>query len=60
MLKESAIKYMKNHNSLFRIFKYVVRNAVVYANHAKRKLITSMDVVYDLKRQGRYLYGFGP
>uniref|UniRef100_A0A915ESP8 Histone H4 n=1 Tax=Ditylenchus dipsaci TaxID=166011 RepID=A0A915ESP8_9BILA len=27
--------------------------------HAKRKTVTAMDVVYALKRQGRTLYGFG-
>jgi len=26
---------------------------------AKRKTVTSLDVVYALKRQGRTLYGFG-
>merc|ERR1712070_642490 len=27
--------------------------------HARRKTVTAMDVVYALKRQGRTLYGFG-
>jgi hypothetical protein len=27
--------------------------------YAKRKIVTAMDVVYALKRQGRTLYGFG-
>ena len=27
--------------------------------HSKRKTVTSLDVVYALKRQGRTLYGFG-
>ncbi|CAK8533927.1 unnamed protein product [Lathyrus sativus] len=29
-----------------------------YINHARRKVVTVMDVVYTLKRQGRTLYGF--
>ena len=33
--------------------------AVTYTEHAKRKTVTAMDVVYALKRQGRTLYGFG-
>ena len=37
----------------------VVRNAITYTEHAKRKTVTAMDVVYALKRQGRTLYGFG-
>jgi histone H4 len=37
----------------------VVRDAVTYTEHARRKTVTAMDVVYALKRQGRTLYGFG-
>uniref|UniRef100_A0A914DX95 Histone H4 n=1 Tax=Acrobeloides nanus TaxID=290746 RepID=A0A914DX95_9BILA len=37
----------------------VIRDAVTYCEHAKRKTVTAMDVVYALKRQGRTLYGFG-
>ena len=37
----------------------VVRDAVTYTEHAKRKTVTALDVVYALKRQGRTLYGFG-
>jgi hypothetical protein len=34
-------------------------SADTYTEHAKRKAVTAMDVVYALKRQGRTLYGFG-
>jgi hypothetical protein len=37
----------------------IVRDAVTYTEHARRKTVTAMDVVYALKRQGRTLYGFG-
>ena len=37
----------------------VIRDAVTYTEHACRKTVTAMDVVYDLKRQGRTLYDFG-
>ena len=37
----------------------VVRDAVTYTEHARRKTVTALDVVYALKRQGRTLYGFG-
>merc|ERR1719240_1150941 len=37
----------------------VVRDAVTYTEHAQRKTVTAMDVVYALKRQGRTIYGFG-
>jgi histone H4 len=37
----------------------VVKDAITYTEHAKRKTVTALDVVYALKRQGRTLYGFG-
>ncbi|KAK2963641.1 putative Histone H4 [Blattamonas nauphoetae] len=36
-----------------------IRDAVTYTEHARRKTVTAMDIVYSLKRQGRTLYGFG-
>uniref|UniRef100_UPI00358E3FDB histone H4-like n=1 Tax=Myxine glutinosa TaxID=7769 RepID=UPI00358E3FDB len=35
------------------------RDAVTYTEHAKRKTVAAMDVVFALKRQGRTLCGFG-
>jgi hypothetical protein len=44
----------------FKVFlENVIRDAVIYTEHADRKTVTAMDVVYALKRQGRTLYGFG-
>jgi histone H4 len=43
----------------------VIRDAVTYTytytytEHARRKTMTAMDVVYAFKRQGRTLYGSG-
>lgn len=37
----------------------VIRDSMTYTDHAKRKTVTAMDVVFALKRQGRTLYGFG-
>ncbi|KAL3782552.1 hypothetical protein ACHAWO_000752 [Cyclotella atomus] len=34
-------------------------DSVTYTEHARRKTVTAMDVVYALKRQGKTLYGFG-
>ena len=46
--------------SIIRLFlENVIRDAVTYTEHAKRKTVTALDVVYALKRQGRTLYGFG-
>eukprot|EP00386_Alphamonas_edax_P007056 GDKI01023176.1.p1 GENE.GDKI01023176.1~~GDKI01023176.1.p1 ORF type:complete len:121 (-),score=32.04 GDKI01023176.1:310-627(-) len=37
----------------------VVRDAVTYLDHARRKTVSVSDVVLALKRQGRTIYGFG-
>jgi hypothetical protein len=37
----------------------IIRDAATYTEHAKRKTVTALDVVYALKRQGRAIYGFG-
>ncbi|XP_070569732.1 histone H4-like [Ptychodera flava] len=37
----------------------VIRDAVTYSEHAKRKTVTALDVVHAIRRQGRTLYGFG-
>ena len=45
---------------VLRVFlENVIRDAVTYMVHARRKTVTAMDCVYALKRQGRTLYGFG-
>ena len=38
----------------------VIRDAVTYAEHGRRKTVRPMDVVMALKRQGTPLYGFTP
>ena len=55
----SALIYEETRIVLRACLESVVRDAVVYTEHARRKTVTAMDVVYALKRQGRYLYGFG-
>jgi len=46
--------------SVLKLFlENVIKDAVTYTEHAKRKTVTALDVVYALKRQGRTLYGFG-
>ncbi|CAB3402522.1 unnamed protein product [Caenorhabditis bovis] len=51
--------WMKSLNVNKVFLENVIRDAVTYCEHAKRKTVTAMDVVYALKRQGRTLYGFG-
>ncbi|KAG9390031.1 Histone H4 [Carpediemonas membranifera] len=54
----SADIYDQTRTVLKSFLENVVRDAVTYTEHARRKTVTSMDVVYALKRQGRMLYGF--
>ena len=37
----------------------IVRDPVDYTEHTKRKTVTALDVIYELKRQRKTLYGFG-
>lgn len=37
----------------------VIRDTVTYTEHARRKTVSAMDVVYALKRHNKTLYGFG-
>lgn len=55
----SALIYEETRSVLKIFLDNVVRDAVTYTEHARRKTVTAMDVVYALKRQGRSLYGFG-
>ena len=55
----SGLIYDETRSVLKTFLDGVVRDAVTYTEHAKRKTVTAMDVVYALKRQGRTLYGFG-
>ena len=55
----SALIYEETRNVLKMFVENVVRDSVTYTEHARRKTVTAMDVVYALKRQGRALYGFG-
>ncbi len=55
----SALIYDETRSVLRSFLDNVVRDAVTYTEHARRKTVMAMDVVYALKRQGRSLYGFG-
>ena len=55
----SGLIYEETRGVLKTFLENVIRDSVTYTEHAKRKTVTSLDVVYALKRQGRTLYGFG-
>lgn len=55
----SGMVYEETRGVLKAFLESVIRDAVAYTEHAKRKTVTAMDVVFALKRQGKLLYGFG-
>lgn len=59
-VKRISSSIYEESRGVLRVFlENVIRDAVTYTDHARRKTVTAMDVVYALKRQGRSLYGFG-
>lgn len=55
----SGLIYEETKMVLKLFLENVVKDAVTYTEHARRKTVTAMDVIYALKRQGRTIYGFG-
>lgn len=51
--------YEETRGVLKIFLEIVIRDALVYTEHARRKTVTALDAVYALKRQGKTLYGFG-
>ena len=54
----SGLVYDETRNVLKVFLEGIVRDAVTYTEHARRKTVTALDVVYALKRHGRTIYGF--
>ena len=54
----SGLIYEDTRGVLKVFLEDVIRDTVTYTEHAKRKTITAMDVLFALKRQGRTLYGY--
>ena len=53
----SGLIYEETRGVLKVFLENVIRDSVTYTEHAKRKTVTALDVVYALKRQGKTLYG---
>lgn len=43
---------------LLTFLECIIRDAVLYAKHGDRNIISALDVVHAVKRHGRTLYGF--
>jgi histone H4 len=52
----SGLIYEETRGVLKIFFENVIRDAATYTEHAKRKTVTAMDVVYALKRRMEKLY----
>jgi len=55
----SGLIYDESRRNLRVFLEGVIKDSTLYCEHAKRKTVTALDVVYALKRQGRTIYGFG-
>nr|UUA80721.1 histone H4 [Mytilus coruscus] len=54
----SGLLYDEVRGVLKSFVEGVVRDSTAYTEHAKRKTVTALDVVYALRRRGRMLYGY--
>merc|ERR1711865_928314 len=55
----SGLIYEETRGVLKGFLENVLRDSITYTEHARRKTVTALDIVYALKRQGRTIYGFG-
>ncbi len=58
-MRISGLMYEETRGVLKVFLQHVIRDAITYTEHARRMTVTSMDIVYALKRRGRTLYGYG-
>ena len=54
----SGLMYEETRGVLKTYLENIIKDAVTYTNHARRKTVTAADVVHAMRRQGRVLYGF--
>ncbi|KAJ6614247.1 histone-fold-containing protein [Mycena sp. CBHHK59/15] len=59
-VKRSSHLIYDDIRSALKIFlESVIKDTALYTEHGYRTTVTSLDIVYALKRSGRTLYGFG-
>lgn len=65
LARRGGVKRISGHiydecrDSLRAFLERVLRDATTYTEHSHRKTVTTMDVIYALKRNGSTIYGFG-
>ncbi len=55
----SGTIYEETRSVLKLFLENLIRDAITYTEHGRRKTVTALDVVFALKKAGRTLYGFG-
>mmetsp|Transcript_35014 Transcript_35014/g.80216 ORF Transcript_35014/g.80216 Transcript_35014/m.80216 type:complete len:122 (+) Transcript_35014:88-453(+) len=55
----SGLIYEESRVVLRNFLESVLKDSITYTEHARRKTVTALDVVYSLRRQGRTIYGYG-
>jgi len=51
--------YEETRGCLKVFLEHIIRDAITYTEHARRKTVTALDVIYALKKNGKMIYGFG-
>jgi len=55
----NGLVYEETRGVLIVYLENVIRAAVTYTEHGRRKTVSVLDVIYALRQQGRTLYGYG-
>lgn len=56
----SSFVYDDINTTIKQYLRPLIQDSIVYAEHAKRKTMTVMDVLYALKKRGTPVYGVLP
>jgi histone H4 len=56
----SSAVYGEVRTTVKTLLEAIIRDIVLYTEHAKRKTVTVLDVVHALNRRGTPIAGFGP
>ena len=51
--------YDETRGDLKAFLELIIKDALIYTKHARRKTMTAADVVYALKKNGHKIYGYG-
>ena len=58
VIRISELIYEETRSILRSFLEKVLKDTIVYTEYGQRKTVTSLDVIYALKRQGKSFYGY--